>query len=146
MNCTLWSAAYLLGISTSALAAEIGHDGEEIMWPEYTDCRCKRGFSLPEIQDCFYKRGLMLAPIFLSPMIAPGTDAKAVHLWPQERCEQRFHAFINNRRAIIMGRVGEIGHAIVFDMDHYVDPRTGKAEDTLPTDFSVQEAYLICCL
>lgn len=141
-NCTLWAASYLLGVAPSKLITEIGHSGEEILWPEYTDSRRLRGYSIAEIQDCFWMRHQLLAPIFLFPRIAPGFDAKAINLWTHERAEQRLDYMTRGRRAIVLGQVGDIGHAVVWDQDHYVDVR-----DPVPSliigDFSPQEVYLV---
>ena len=145
MNCTLWSAAYLLGISSEILIKEIGHDGMEIKWPEYDDVRKHRGYSLAEIQNCFWMRNKLLAPIFLCPMVAPDTDAKAFHLWSMEECGKRYYHMTKGTQAIIVGTLTNgIGHAVVLDRDGYVDPRTGKKESSTPEDYRPQEAYVVC--
>ena len=143
MNCLLYCAAYHLGVSCEKLMEELKHDGTEILWHEYTDCRRMKGFPLPEIVDLFFMRGYLLAPIMLSPMIAPGTDAKPVHLWTPEHCGKRYYNMTSGKRAIITGLVGEIGHAIILDRDKYIDPRTGKSETSTPDDFRIQEAYIL---
>jgi hypothetical protein len=143
MNCTLWCASYLLGIAPSKLITEIGHSGEEILWPEYTDSRKYRGYSIAEVQDCFWMRHQLLAPIFLFPRIAPGFDAKSIQLWSHERAGKRLNYMTAGRRAIVLGQVGDIGHAVVWDQDHYVDVR-GLAPKTEIADFSPQEVYIVC--
>jgi hypothetical protein len=143
MNCLLWCAAYHIGVSSEVLIKELGHDGTEVLWDEYTDVRKYKGFPLPEVVDLFYMRGYLLAPIMLSPMIAPGTDAKAIHLWSPEHCGKRYYNMTSGKRAILTGFIGDIGHAIVLDRDKYIDPRTGKAETSTPDDFRIQEAYIL---
>lgn len=146
-NCTLFCAAYLLGVSDDSLVAEIGHDGSEVLWPEYTDQRKTKGFSLPEIQTCFWMRNKMLAPIFVYPMLAPGDDAKVMHLWSQDYAVERCKAMTAGRKAILIGQLPSgIRHAIVYDESVYIDCRIGSATKDIPTDFAVQEIYLVCKL
>lgn len=147
MNCTLWCAAYLLGISTDALIKEIGHDGTKVLWSEYNDDRRLRGFSLAEIQDCFWLRGKMLAPIFVYPMIAPDYDAKPHRIWTTEQAAERYHTMVSNKQAIIIGKLIQTGvmHAVVWDEDKYIDPRNPVPQSIL-TDFAPQEIYLVCKL
>lgn len=146
MNCTLFCTSYLLGVSPSVLAQEIGHDGSEILWSEYDDCRKFRGFCLPEMQTCFFMRGKLLAPIFVNPIIAPGEDAKAVHIWTPEECGRRYYAMTKGRKGIIMGELTSgIGHALVYD-NGYIDPRTRLREESTPLDYRIREAYVVCDL
>lgn len=147
MNCTLWCAAYLLGISTDALIKEIGHNGNEVLWPEYGDDRRYRGFSIAEVQTCFWKRNKMLAPIFVFPIIAPDYSAVPHRIWSVEQAAERYGAMIRDRRAIIMGRLrqSDSGHAVVYDENKYIDPRKPTPQDTL-FDLIPQEIYIVCRL
>jgi hypothetical protein len=147
MNCTLYCASYLLGVSPSTLIKEIGHDGSAVEWPEYDDDRRFRGFSLAEIQTCFWMRNKMLAPIFVYPMISPEPDAKRIHIWSHERAAQRYNDMVTGRQAIIVGRLLDslIMHAVVYDGDKYIDPRNPVMKDTLDY-LSPQEIYIVCRL
>ena len=145
MNCTLWCAAYLLGVSSETLIAEIGHDGKTVLWEEYSDQRRLRGISLPEIQTCFWMRNKMLAPIFLYPILAPEHGAKPFHLWSIEQASKRCASLLAGRRAIVIGQLPSgILHAIIWDENMYVDCRGGPTG--MPSDFTPQEAYIICQL
>jgi hypothetical protein len=145
MNCTIWCCAYILGINSDILAEEIGHNGEAIIWPEYTDARAKRGYALPEIQDCLMLRNKMLAPIFMFPTIAPDYDAKPVFLYTREQAIKRMNTLMSGRLCLVIGRLlSGVGHAVIWDGNKWIDPRGGTfiTDGDIP-DYTPQEVYIV---
>lgn len=146
MNCTIWATAYILGVSSEILIKELGHKGDEILWPEFQDERRYRGFCLAEVQDLLFKRGKLLAPIFVSPVIMPAMGCQPYVMYPEAQAERRLEVFLAGHIALLMGRVtGGTYHAIIYD-NGFVDPRRGATEAQPPADYQLQEAYIVCKL
>jgi hypothetical protein len=68
-SCLLDAASALLNVDVEILAAEVGHDGSEILWPELPEPRNHRGFHIQEIIELFLLRGFGLCRIEARPSI-----------------------------------------------------------------------------
>lgn len=116
-NCLLYSAAMVLDVEPEILIKEIGHDGQEIWWPEVENG--KRGMHIQEIMDCFWHRGFGLVLIEKMPRSAPyGHDELARVVLDPNRIETRFLYHLYNRRAILISQ----SHACAWDGSQVYDP------------------------
>ena len=52
-SCLLYAAAMVLDEPPEILIREIGHDGQQVWWPELSKSFQKRSFNIQEIIDCF---------------------------------------------------------------------------------------------
>lgn len=143
MNCTLWCCAYILGVSSDILIAELGHDGKAVCWPEFADSRRYRGFALSEVQDLLFKRGKLLAPIFVDPVVIPALGCSPVPVYKHP--ELRYETMTSRGQSLLIGQVDRgVYHAIIRDGYSYIDPRGGAASPYMPADYTLQEAYKVC--
>lgn len=132
----------LLSVNPADIIREIGHDGTDIIWSEYSDSRKYRGHSIAELQDVCFRRGRMLAPVFVNPVIAPDYDAKPIAVYGKPW--QRVRNYLK-QDALIMGSIANIGHSVAYcaGEDCFYDPRGYKTmHDNLA--LSISEIYLLC--
>jgi len=140
-NCLVYAAAMILDENPDTLIEEIGHDGQEIWWPERTGVTRKRGIHIQEIIDCVHARGKALMPIDLFPCCAPDIDAEPKEIWDRGHCMSRFKNMIAFRRGILIGlSESGAGHACAWDGQTVFDPRgfTCKLED-----FTIRECWIL---
>jgi hypothetical protein len=125
-------------VDPDELIKEIGHDGQEIWWPEYNDARKYRGHSMQEIIDCGIRRKIGLIPIDAMPMQAP---TGALPRLTYADCQDRFIGYIDGCYAIIVGQLlgSEVGHACAWDGSKLYDPN-GVMNGL--SDLSIRTAWL----
>lgn len=114
-DCLLYAAAMLLDEEPIRLAAEIGHDGKEKLWPELAVPRCYRGYHIEEIIDCFIRRGKTLTPIHPELISSPYDDGKkAASILKYEEAQARFNTYMGNFDAILIVQTN-FGHAVAWN-------------------------------
>jgi hypothetical protein len=124
--------------SPEQLIKEIGHDGLEVWWPEFTDDRRYRSHNMEEIIDCAFLRKKSLTPISAMPMQAPRDGMpRPTYAFPLRRYER----YIHMRLAILIGetRNGN-GHAWAWNGFNVFDPRGFKGSDA---SGSIQTAWIL---
>ena len=137
-QCLLYSAAMVLTTSPRQLIKEIGHDGLDIWWSEFTDDRRFRAHSIDEIIDCCVKRGKGLMPISAMPAQAPvDGQPRPTYAYPIKR----FTSYTKGHKAILIGETQHgNGHAWAWDGFHAYDPRGFKTKE--PSG-SIQTAWIL---
>lgn len=144
MNCTLYAAAKVLGIETTDLANRIGHDGTEIIWPHYHDCRKHRGYSIAEVQEVALSLGYCFVPLWPYPLVAPSNHDLPAEIWSEEHALLRLTRHMQYVRALMVGTVDSgIGHALAVIGGDVFDVRLDKPSKDYPPDFALQEAYVV---
>lgn len=125
-DCLVYATAMLLDVPAEELIKEIGHDSEDILWPELEPrSKCKRGFHIREMIEVCMSRGFALTPIELYPSHCPwGREDLVKPLWETEEAQQRFSEVVLGRKGIILcpPTMG-VGHAVAFDGKDCYDPR-----------------------
>ncbi len=141
-SCLLYAAAMVLDEPPEKLIREIGHDGQDIWWPELTKSFQKRSFNIQEIIDCFIRRGYGLMPIHLYPCNVPPVGmVQPKIIWDAKKCDARFLNQIDEMLAIITGQreTSSIPHAVAWDGYRIYDP---MGEIYTINNFMVKEAWI----
>ena len=141
-SCLLYAAAMVLDEPPEILIREIGHDGQEIWWPELSKSFQKRSFNIQEIIDCFIHRGFGLMPIHIYPCNVPPVGmVQPKMVWDQSKCEKRFLNLIDGQEGIITGqREGSlVPHAVAWDGHKIYDPMGMIYEID---KFTIKEAWI----
>jgi len=139
-HCLVYSLAMVLDEEPEVLMGEIGHDGQEIWWPDNKNP--KRGVHIQECIDCCLRRGYGLVPIELFPCSAP-VDAPQDYRYIYDTIEatSRFMNNIADERGIIIGINNQgNGHAVAWDGEMIHDP-IGKIYPL--EDFNIRECWMV---
>jgi len=142
--CGLYSLAMLLDVKPEILIAEIGHDGQKIIFPHKTGDIAKRGFTISELHDCCMLRGYSLSLIVCMPAIALNTG-EYYSIWEKEYAITRFHTCIGHHKGLIVG--GKLlkkdsVHCVAWDGKKIYDPH-GKIYGLGEGDFAIKDAWLL---
>ena len=139
--CLLYSAAMILSVDPKILIDEIGHDGQDIWWPELKGCQQKRGHHIQEIQDCFIRRGKCLYPVELMPTIHTDSKFKPETIFKINNAMERFQIHIAYKTGILIGmnRYNK-AHAVAWDGQRIFDPN-GMSYGL--EDFRIREIWLV---
>jgi len=122
-SCLLYSTAMILDIEPQHLIRCIGHDGQQVWWPEnkHTSYK-KRSFHIQEIIEVCLSFGHGLCPIEIDPCSAPGNDPGNYKRICEDG-EERFKRLINGKRGILIGKTKSgMGHACAWDGEKVYDP------------------------
>lgn len=140
-DCMLYSMAMLLDEDPAALVEAIGHDGKEVLWPQYKRPYCYRGYHIQEMIDVALDRGIALVSIECYPRSGPAPDpSQAQMLWGVQFSQDRFIEWVTGREALLIGEAkGGGGHACAWDGEIVFDPNGYKYP---LEEFTVCEAYL----
>jgi hypothetical protein len=141
-TCLIHSAAMVLDVAPETILEEIGHDGEQVWWPDLIGSKRKRSFHMQEILDCFIRRnkGLMLVEAY--PKIAPDYEHTPICIWSDALSVDRFFNLIRDRPAILVGHVGSMGHACAWSGSRIYDPN-GFICKPGETDYRILEAWVL---
>lgn len=129
----------LLNEDPDTLAAEIGHRGLEVLWPDVPKPGCYRGLHIQEILDLCLRRGYGLVQVQFLPRSGPRSHPQYWTLIYESPVE-RFLKHITGRPGLIYGQLRGSFHAYAWDGVMVYDPngyiRTLESIDIL-------EAYLL---
>lgn len=124
--CLPTAFAMALGMPLRDVLDLIGHDGSEIVWPNYPEPQCRRGFHTQELIDVAVRAGYAVTPIQLFPALAPSERAQplAITWGSQQGNWARFRLAIRRGRGVITGRDQRHGkgHAVAYDHGAICDP------------------------
>lgn len=122
-SCLPTAFAMCLDVPTQKVIEAIGHDGSEVIFEDYPDPMCRRGFHTSELMDyCLRVHGLYVSLIPLSVRLWT-KDNKAYHdLYKDENIDERLAFYLSNKRAVVL----EPTHAIAYDGHELYDPRGYK--------------------
>lgn len=124
------------------LIKEIGHDGQEVWWPDLVGSIRKRGLHIQELQTIFARRGLLLSPIEIMPRSAPSIRRnEARTIWKPDYATNRFCNLIQGKKGIIIGAYtsGHM-HACAWDGHILYDPN-GLIQNL--EDMLIKECWLV---
>lgn len=125
-NCLLGAVSMLIGVPIDILEGAIGHDGSEIIHPEYPEPACRKGFHIQEIIDMLIDYyGMYLTPIEARPVqIINEADSK---IWELPVSEDRFMSYLISERGILIGKnPSGFYHAVAIIGGVAYDPATHK--------------------
>ena len=145
-KCVLYSAAMVLEENPITLQNEIGHDGQEVIYPDLSEPACLKGFHIQEILHCFLNRGKGLMLVELMPRSGPQGRSDLWHtIFDEDKAIDRFYKLIDGKKAILIGKNPETGgnHAYAWDGEKVFDPlgRMLNLEQT-----PVREAWVVLSL
>jgi len=109
----------VLGVTPEDLVVLIGHDGQEVVFPDQHGYKARKGYHIQEIINCVISMGHGLMPIEKYPCSIPVTDCKHIHdVFDNIIARHRFKSLIKDKIAILEGQ----GHACAWDGEKIYDP------------------------
>lgn len=120
---TAWAMA--IGIPVDELIKEIGHDGGEIIWPEYCPPANRRGFHSQEMIRVALRHRYAPVPIELYPVLSPNKSASEyipVEM-KQFTSQEYFNGIVNSNTGVIECLTDKgHNHAVAFENGMIFDP------------------------
>ena len=116
-NCTIASAAMVMDCSIEDLEELIGHDGSEIIFPEYREPGNRKGFHMQEVIDVALRMGFTVTPIEVLPRQCVFEDGAGTYtIFTDEEAEKRLRNHFSKGSGIIIGqRRSGLCHAVAWD-------------------------------
>ena len=136
-NCLLYAAAMVLEVTPEQLIQSIGHDGEEVWWPEQIGSQKKRSFHIQEILDAARSLNYSFICIDAIPLIGID-DFNIKEIYPEPML--RLASWIKDHPGILIVDSGGIGHAVAWDGEQVFDPK-GFIKSV--EDYIIESAYLL---
>lgn len=124
MNCLLRAFAEALDITPEVLIQGLGHDGQEIVWPELPEPLCRRGFHVQEFILWALNEGVHITTIEATIRQAPTTKA---HPYVQDNQPE-----INGARKVFRGVLTGL---LVNGSRHAIAWRPGMQEPGLRVEW-----------
>lgn len=120
-NCFIFAAAMLLHVPPALVIKKIGHDGNDILFPN--DKEPRRSVHIQEIQKVFldYDQCLYQLDVFPKWFSEDGVSSKDVGDWKANL--DYFWKACAGRRGILIGDCGEVCHAVGWDGYNIYDPK-----------------------
>lgn len=114
-NCLLAAFSKVLDVDYATLVEMIGHDGTEVVCPEFNDARRMRGFHIQEIIDACLSLDYAVTEIIATPKLQLA-DGRVVET---NNDMERFLWHLNQSRGVVVGNIPgrAIRHALVNDGD-----------------------------
>jgi len=143
-NCLLYSAAMVMDVPPDEIIKMIGHDGQEVWWPDQFGNQRLRGIHDQEIVDVAFSFGWAVILIEPNPSLTPALNAPSREIYSHEEQVTRFKRFINQSVGVFKGRYiapGYVqgGHAVAWDGSKLLDPNGFCA----PMDVFAVRTYLM---
>lgn len=97
----------------------LGHDGSEVIWPQYEDPMCRRGFHIQEMVCVGLRLGFAIVQIESQPSMYPDPAAE-----PFSLPEVQLHRFFNLAPGVVTGydRMRGCRHALAIVEGRVFDP------------------------
>jgi len=127
----------VLDVDPEWMIKHLGHDGEEVWWPEKIGAKKIKSFHIQEIIDIAHLVGWGLMPIQLYPCSAPDVGTSPRKIYADREAEIRFMSWLDNKKAIL---IVDNSHAVAWDGEKVYDPK-GFIKSL--EDYSVQEAWVL---
>ena len=135
-NCLLYSFAMVLNVDPKELIDEIGHNGQEVWWPNRNKPYNLRGYHIQEMIDCCWRRGYAVTPI--SAMPALGVLESVQRVWDEKDALNRFESYLNGKKGVLIG--SSFAHACAWDGEKVFDPNGIIYDLSL---FQVKEIWIV---
>ena len=127
-SCLPTAFAIAIGCPIENLIKSIGHDGSEIIWPNFPEPTCRRGFHVQELIAVLYRCGYSVTPVETFSRIAPN---KFTHTLTIDNNET-FSEVVKATRGVQTGFTDRCGHAVAYDHGIILDPRAPVVNDFTP--------------
>lgn len=145
-SCLPTAFAMALDIPVEKLLRELGHDGSLVVFPEFRDPYCRRGFHPQELVELCYRRHKHVIEFQACPTLVPPTIAGVrcrpeMAIYTQEETQSRMD-FLLKRKGVLTGdtRLGKPNHAVAWNGEIIYDPNGS----TYPlTDFIIGSFWLV---
>jgi hypothetical protein len=102
-NCLLYSTAMVLNVPASKIIAAIGHEGQEIIWPNQEGQLRLRGIHMQELVDYALTQECALVSIEKHVAQAPTHEDVPYSYLDDYACESRFQKYLSRYDAILIG-------------------------------------------
>jgi len=141
----------VLDTTQEQLIEELGHDGSEILWPQYNEPLCRRTFHVQEFTVCAFNRGKYVIEFLVTPFMHPNpeesinkakekldkiinlqtatmSDLLAVRQLLNDQCIPYYQPFdvssyMRGNKGVLLGEVlSGRRHAVAWDGNQIYDP------------------------
>lgn len=122
-SCLPTAFAMCLNVPVKEVIRDIGHDGSEIIFEDYPEPMCRRGFHTSELMDyCLREHDLTVSLTPLSVRLWTKDNKCHYDLYGNEDIDERLAFYLISKRAVIL----EPTHAVAYDGHELYDPRGYK--------------------
>lgn len=135
-SCLPTAFAIATDISIAKVIRAVGHDGSEIIFPEYEEPYCRRSFHPQELMDMCLLKGFAVVPIEQQPTVMVKDRVHNVPIY-----SKRMDYYLSNYTGVLTG-ISQTGkpHAVAWNGQRVLDPN--GAEYNI-TNFFVEMFFLI---
>lgn len=139
-SCLPTAFAMCMDIDVDELIKMIGHDGSEIVWPQYPDPYCRRSFHPQEIFYAAITLAYSIMEIQEQPIMSPFTGAEPFKI----DCGKMPMNLMCCRVVLIGNNPGRYNHAIAYDpaTQRNYDPSQSEPIENLK-DFKWHTCYAV---
>ena len=137
-SCLLTSFAMALDVTFESLAQKIGHEGDEIIFPNLPDPLRRRAFHIQEFVVPSLNEGFALVIVEARPVIAVPVNGQ--HLFkPLDLAVSRLNQFTTMYDGVLIGMVNRQPHAVAWNSlaKACYDPSTEEIYSM--DDFAIRE-------
>lgn len=101
----------------------IGHDGSDVVFPELTEPKCRRGFHSQELVELAIRYGIFPTPFQVLPTLRSecGQFSHAMYPYTIPRFAL-FQGIIESTRGVLEGTGITCHHAVAYDRGKIFDP------------------------
>lgn len=123
-NCSLAAAAMVMEESIETLEKLIGHNGSKVINTELKSPGNRKGFHAQELIGAALALNYAMVPIEAVPVqTATGVDKHEIKFINFDSSEERFSAFLDGTKGILMGKSpSRYWHAVAHDDGTIYDP------------------------
>lgn len=135
-SCLPTAFAIATGIPIEKIIEYVGHDGSDIIFPEYEEPYCRRSFHPQELIDVCLQKNFMVVPIEKQPKVIA---KHSIHNVPMHR--NRMSRYLLNYTGVLVGMNQEDRpHAVAWDGNRVLDP---NGTEYHIIDFTIETIFLI---
>jgi hypothetical protein len=111
-NCLVYSLAMVLSMKPEVIFQYLGHDGQEIIWPDIEEPFNRRGIHIQELIDFLLTYGYTLIQIDAMPTLTPKDGHSAIYsIMDVFKAEIRLMKYLQNYFGILITQ----NHAVAWD-------------------------------
>jgi len=138
-SCVPTAFAMAIDMPIVQMLAEIGHQGDAIVWPGLPDPTCRRGFHVQECIDICVAHGKWPVHIETCPASSPYSrlpNANEMYAIPMDY-QRRVEKYLTDNICVIFGQK----HAVAWNGMNVYDPQ-GKKYPLSKLDFNISDIYV----
>ena len=118
-SCLVTAFAMAMDIPVEQLINELGHNGSEILWPNYPEPLRRRAFSFDEMMYLAYESGYTVMLFNKEWNSRPRYEAQPLLKEPPQ---EYWNDVLSNNIGVLSGRINGQRHAVAYEKGNCYDP------------------------